>query len=318
MLVQKLIGSDRYSIKCPYTMSPKGLCIHNTANDASAENEVAYMKSNNNEVSFHVAVDDVQAIQAIPFNRNAWHSGDGGSGVGNRNYIAMEICYSKSGGTRFENAEKRAAKEAAAILKQYGWTIANIKKHQDFSNKYCPHRTLDLGWTRFLNMVQAELNALTGQVVTQEEIKVGSTVKVRGDYYATGQAVPQWVKANTYTVIEVSGTKALLGGIMSWVYIKDLVLYGAQATPVAPEVIAKNYLNLKPHMTRWAIYNENGPYTVAYKIGEVKPAQFGGLSYEILGNPMTDVYIISTRDYGRVGIWAPRDNDSTITKSPVY
>ena len=76
------------------------------------------MKSNNNEVSFHIAVDDVEAIQCIPFNRNAWAAGDGGSGTGNRKYIHVEICYSKSGGPKFVDAENRAAKEIAALLKQ--------------------------------------------------------------------------------------------------------------------------------------------------------------------------------------------------------
>lgn len=119
-LVQRLISSDKYSIKCPYSMTPKGICIHNTANDATASNEISYMQSNTNSVSFHIAIDDVEAIQGIPFNRNAWHAGDGSTGDGNRNYISVEICYSKSGGTKFINAEKRAAKEVAALLKQYG------------------------------------------------------------------------------------------------------------------------------------------------------------------------------------------------------
>lgn len=172
MLIQSLITKDKYNIKCPYDMIPKGICIHNTANDASAKNEIAYMKSNNNEVSFHIAVDDIEAIQGIPFNRNAWHAGDGGSGQGNRNYIAVEICYSKSGGEKFINAEKRAAKEVAALLKTYNWTILNIKKHQDFSNKYCPHRTLDLGWERFLNLVRAEMEVkeITSSNNSQNEL----------------------------------------------------------------------------------------------------------------------------------------------------
>jgi len=159
-LIQNLIPLGKYDIKCPYYMNPKGICIHNTANDAPAIDERNYMASNNNEVSFHIAVDDKEAIQCIPFNRNTWHAGDGGNGEGNRNYIAIEICYSRSGGERFINAEKRAAKEVATLLKQYNWTISNVKKHQDFSNKYCPHRTLDLGWQKFLNMIQAELNLL--------------------------------------------------------------------------------------------------------------------------------------------------------------
>ena len=39
-------------------------------------------------------------------------------------------------------------------MKQYGWTVDKVTKHQDYDGKYCPHRTLDLGWQRFLNMVQ--------------------------------------------------------------------------------------------------------------------------------------------------------------------
>lgn len=171
-LTQRLISESKYSLKCPFEMQPIGICIHNTANDASASNEVSYMQSNSNSTSFHIAVDDKESIQAIPFNRNAWHSGDGGSGNGNRLYISMEICYSLSGGNRFINAEKRAAKEVAELLKTYKWTISNVKKHQDFSNKYCPHRTLDMGWNRFLNMIQLELNRLNDKNASSTEKEI--------------------------------------------------------------------------------------------------------------------------------------------------
>lgn len=325
-LVKSLISSDKYGVKCPYKMTPKGICIHNTANDAPAKNEVSYMKSNNNEVSYHIAIDDLEAIQVIPFDRNAWHAGDGGNGQGNRNYIAVEICYSESGGDRFVKAEKRAAKEVAALLKEYGWAINNVKKHQDFSNKYCPHRTLDMGWKRFLNMIQAELNVLNGSSTQtpssnqDENIKVGSKVRVVGFNYATGESIPSWVKSNTYTVQQVNGDKCLLGEIVSWVYIRDLqVVSNGNVTPSTPAPSpSKRYLNLKPHMKTWAIYNQEGPYTTPYKKGDLKPAMFGGISYEILGNPVTDVYIIQTRDYGKVAIWAPHDNDSSITEQPLY
>lgn len=321
MLKQMLIDSSKYGVKCPYTMTPKGICIHNTANDASAKSERNNVNrwDNNAEVSFHIVVDDEEAIQLIPLNRNAWHAGDGGSGNGNRNYIAIEICYSKSGGDKFINAEKRAAKEVAALLKQYGWGIDKIKKHQDFSNKYCPHRTLDMGWQRFLNMVQAELNG-SNQAETQStsNISLGDKIKIVGTKYATGELVPEWVKNNTYEVIQVSNNKVLLGGIMSWVYINDVRKANNNVNTVIPQVSNKKYLNLKPHMQKWAIYKENGPYTTPYKIGDIKPAQFSGLSYEILGNPATDVYIIKTRDFGRVAIYAPRDNDSSVTSSTIY
>lgn len=189
-LIKNLIPESQYSTKCPYTMTPKGICIHNTANDAPAINERNYMAraDNQNEVSFHIAVDDNQAIQCIPLNRNAWHAGDGGSGQGNRNYIALEICYSRSGGERFIKAEQRAAKEVAALLKEYGWNINNVKKHQDFSGKYCPHRTLDMGWQRFLNMVQIELNNLNINQYIKEEIKVDYIIQYSN---STDQAIAE-------------------------------------------------------------------------------------------------------------------------------
>ena len=55
-------------------------------------------------------------------------------------------------------------------------------------------------------------------------IKVGSRIKIIGSNYATGQTIPSWVKKNTYTVQQISGSKALIKEIVSWVYIKDLIL----------------------------------------------------------------------------------------------
>lgn len=178
-LIKSFVDSSKYDVKCPYSMTPIGVCIHNTANDATAKNEIAYMKSNNNEVSFHIAVDDNEAIQGIPFDRNAWAAGDGGKGEGNRKYIHVEICYSKSGGTRFINAEKRAAKEIAAILKSYGWGVDRVKKHQDFSGKYCPHRTLDMGYQRIIDMIKAEL----GSANPSNPIQSTPSSNVTGDIY---------------------------------------------------------------------------------------------------------------------------------------
>lgn len=154
---QNLVNSSKYDIKCPYKMNPEFIVVHNTANDASANNEISYMISNNQKVSYHYAVDDKEIVQGIPEDRNAWHAGDG-NGNGNRKGIAIEICYSKSGGEKFDKAEENAAEFIASKLKEKGWGIDKVKKHQDFSNKYCPHRTLDYGWDRFLNKIKKYLN----------------------------------------------------------------------------------------------------------------------------------------------------------------
>ncbi len=45
---QTLLPSSKYTIKASYTMVPQYITVHNTANDAPAENEISYMIGNNN------------------------------------------------------------------------------------------------------------------------------------------------------------------------------------------------------------------------------------------------------------------------------
>lgn len=169
-VVKQLCPESKYGIKCTYTRTPQNIVVHNTGNCAPADNEVAYMLRNNYEVSFHAAVDDKKIIEAIPFGRNAWASGDG-TGRGNMYGIHIEICYSNyvpantslsesEVYARFAVAEHNAAEYIARLLKNYGWGLDKVTKHQDYDGKYCPHRTLALGWQRFLNMVKTELDKL--------------------------------------------------------------------------------------------------------------------------------------------------------------
>ena len=157
---QNLVSKDKYSIKCPYSMKAEYITIHNTENSATAENEIKYMISNNNQVSFHYAVDDTCAIQGLPLDRNSWSCGDGANGTGNRKSINIEICYSKIGGVKFENAEKNAAKLTAQLLHERNWDISKVKRHKDWSGKDCPRLTMQKGWSSWINMVKDELKAL--------------------------------------------------------------------------------------------------------------------------------------------------------------
>ena len=163
---ENLVPKDNYAIKCPYTRTPTRVVIHNTANDAPAANEISYMRYNDLEISFHYAVDDVNIVQGIPENRNAWACGDG-HGKGNMEGIHIEICYSKSGGEKFDKAEQNAAEFTASLLKKYGWGIDKVTKHRDYDGKYCPHRTLDRGWQRFLSMVKRYMETAKAPVASK-------------------------------------------------------------------------------------------------------------------------------------------------------
>ena len=245
---QNLVASENYSIKCPHSMIAEFIVVHNTANDATAENEVAYMIRNKNQVSFHYAVDDQEVVQGVPINRNTWHAGDG-NGEGNRKGISIEICYSKSGGTRFDQAEKNAAHFIATLLRERQWGIEKVKKHQDFRNKYCPHRTLDKGWNGFIQMIKSYLNDIP--VTSSSGFKVGEKVRVKesATQYATGQALAWFVKGSIYEVTKVAGDRLLLSDIISWVWIDDVEKVSANtvvatAYPFLVEIICDE-LNIR-------------------------------------------------------------------------
>ncbi|MDD4592918.1 MAG: SPOR domain-containing protein [Parabacteroides sp.] len=59
-----------------------------------------------------------------------------------------------------------------------------------------------------------------------KKLEVGSKVKINSgaDKYSTGQTIPGWVKEKTYTVQQLTGQKALLKEIVSWVNVTDLIL----------------------------------------------------------------------------------------------
>lgn len=186
LVIQEMeMPKEKYATKCPYAMTPEFIVIHNTMNSAPAKNEIEYMQKRPEQVSFHYAVDENEAILGSPLDRNCWHAGDGGNGKGNRYGIAIEICRSTCEGDDTElflKAEENGAELAAMILNEKGWDISKVKKHQDFSpyKKYCPHRTLDLGWDRFLKMVQSKLDVIK---------KAGANVDVKYPYADNAKTV---------------------------------------------------------------------------------------------------------------------------------
>lgn len=182
-----LVSSSKYSFKCPYAMTPEEITYHETANDASAMSEVSYMIGNDKQVSFHWAVDDLRAVQGVEENRNTWNSGDGLNGRGNRKSIAIECCYSKSGGEKFTKARDNAIILIAMKLKQYGWGVDKIFFHNSRSGKYCPHRTLSEGIAleQFRGMVQKrydELYSSKKETDKTPSIVVGSKVRINAPY----------------------------------------------------------------------------------------------------------------------------------------
>ena len=122
---------------------PDKIVFHNTANVASAFNEIKWLgsKDNTSSTSFHYAVDDKGVYQAIPTTNAAYHAGNYKI---NNESIGIEIAKSKIENTK----EKDAAIKNSTILinllmNYYNIKINNVISHYDASGKYCPHDIFD-------------------------------------------------------------------------------------------------------------------------------------------------------------------------------
>ncbi|MED1923042.1 N-acetylmuramoyl-L-alanine amidase [Bacillus velezensis] len=304
---KRLVPSEKYALKCPNPMTPEYITIHNTANDASAANEISYMTGNSESTSYHFAVDDKEVIQGIPLDRNAWHSGDGTNGTGNRKSIAVEICYSKSGGARYRAAEALAIKFVAQLLKERGWGVDKIRKHQDWNGKYCPHRVLaEERWEAVKAAIAAELKALGGKSSASKPAKTsGSTYTVKKGDTLSEIAVKTGVsmaKLQAYNGIK-NANKIVVGQVLK--------LTGAAGSS-KPSSSGKKYVYLPASADSWRIYPTNKAPIKGNEINYLRPKKFGGLKYEILANPQTDVYTIKTDQFGKVNIYAGKITGATV------
>lgn len=239
------------SAKCPYPMRPEGITIHETGNYATAMSEVSYMLSNNNEVSYHYAVDDERAVQGLPTNRNGWHSGDGSGGSsGNRTTIAIETCYNYKDGhlTNSDNvynkkylaARDNAIELAAQLFVQHKLVPkkgVTLHRHFDWSKKNCPQRIINDGyWDTFCSKVVARYNQIKkGSTITgikwryaKEDLKLRTTANWNS---TVGVVVPFGYGAQINYDVKSNGFTQVIFRDKKYWYKDSLVLYWFDKDP---------------------------------------------------------------------------------------
>lgn len=122
------------------------ICLHNTANSASADSEWSYMNQmqTSGHATVHYFVDEKKAIKCMPHEVDAWAVSDGTGKGGNTTDIHIEICRSTSDNATYQKAFANAMELIAIICKDLGWKPdGHIKFHTDYHTKYCPHKSLD-------------------------------------------------------------------------------------------------------------------------------------------------------------------------------
>lgn len=142
------------------------ITIHGTGNPKStAKNERTWLTnpSNTRTASWHIVVDDKEAIEAIPLTEIAWHAGNG---TGNSTSIGIEICESGNRQQTIENAVELVAK----MLNERGWGIDRLRRHYDWSKKICPAIFYDRGtWSGWQEFLKAVSNRLTSKMEIKSE-----------------------------------------------------------------------------------------------------------------------------------------------------
>ncbi|OEH85059.1 hypothetical protein BHU72_05465 [Desulfuribacillus stibiiarsenatis] len=137
------------------------ITIHNTANPTStAKNERGWLLNqyNTRTASWHIAIDEKEAIEAIPLNEVAWHAGNR---EGNYSSIGIEIC--ESGDQ--DKVWKNAVHLVATMLHDRKWDTDRIKTHKYWSGKDCPRLILPK-WNTFISSVEEQL-----ELIHKEEVQ---------------------------------------------------------------------------------------------------------------------------------------------------
>ncbi|KLU55475.1 N-acetylmuramoyl-L-alanine amidase [Paenibacillus sp. VT-400] len=193
-------------------MNATTITIHNTGNpSSSAANERAWLTNPTNArtASFHIAVDEREAIECIPLSENAWHSGDGsGAKSGNRTSIGVEICESGNYAKTLDNAVTLVA----AMLKERGWGVDRLRRHYDWSGKICPRLMYDggawTGWGLFKAAVDAKLNEKVADANVKKDVIVSVVVN--------GKKVTDGVLEGGTTYTPARAVAEALGAKVTW------------------------------------------------------------------------------------------------------
>jgi len=175
-------------------MAATSITIHNTGNpSSSARNERGWLTNpvNDRTASFHLVVDENEAIECIPLAESAWHAGDGSGAVsGNRTSIAIEIC--ESG--RYDRTLDNAVELVARLLRQRGWGIDRLRRHYDWSGKICPRLMYDdgkwTGWATFKQRVAGQLQLSDNEKVNVRIVVNGAELSQHGKLEADTALVP--------------------------------------------------------------------------------------------------------------------------------
>ena len=152
------------------------ITVHQTGNTNRGANADMHARlqynGNSRTASWHEQVDDKECVQSFAHTAKCWHGGDGRTGKGNNESIAIEICVNSDGD--YTRAVRNGARRVAQLMKMYNIPISRVVQHNHWSGKACPAQIRagknGINWSAFLKIVQEELDGpKDGATVTQKK-----------------------------------------------------------------------------------------------------------------------------------------------------
>ena len=180
-----------------------------------------------------------------------------------------------------------------------------------------------IDYITFVTAHDSSFNAKVGQVVRQGEKLGNKGIKGASGYHchiecARGlYTVSNW-KKNQYgiycmpnevdfdSVFFMDNTQIVTSEESKnaqWKYLKDVYV---------SELVSKNKLILPSNVDKWRVYPLDKAPVVGNECGYLRPSKFGGLTYDILNTPQTNVVTIQTRDFGKVNIYVASSTGAII------
>lgn len=222
------------------------------------------------------------------------------NGVGGANNYTYHICLVGNGA--FTAAQEKAWDERVAFnMSRLNISAANVKGHREMpgANTACPG--IDM------NAVRARI---TGGAKPATPAKPTAP--------ATSKSIAQMadeVIANKHDNGHDNRRKSLGISAAEYEKVRAEVNRRAKSPKPAPKPKpqTKEYVNLPASAQTWRTYKTNVAPVAKNSDWSLTPAKFGGLTYEVLARPQTDVVTINT-SRGRRNIYVARSTGATFTR----
>lgn len=305
---------------------PQWIIEHFVGAAGQAWGNANYFKSVFRSASAHYFIDPNNIVQVVEDDTPAWHIGDGyrtgkgtyngyhGYGATNNNSIGIEMCQDTSTGEDVWHWEfdpetvKRTKWLTKQLQKKYNIPDERVIRHYDASGKLCPGNWQWNDWKKWREF-KAEL---AGYKVDQQ-----ATNTTQNDGHISVTAKMHKVQPGETLNTIAKKYDMNVETLVKWNKLEDpnLIFPDSKLYVANPATTMKDgqQLHLPASAKTWRVYNARGPYTSPYSIHQLTPSEFGGLTYEILGNPAPHVYLINTSVKGKVAIYAGPGTGATIT-----